>query len=319
MASDRIRRRIERLLDEADEAVARFDWSAVRLSAEAVLALDPENSDALAFLAGAERALGDQPPSDHSASTPSETTDPTTLTSSHDQVRRVLGSRGSQPVQTPLFLEGFLDYASKNPDVQLVKRFVCRARYGEKPRVLATLPSGKAYVYPEFLAFLTTSRGQPGGLAVMLQEVWQQMIVPSIHFAAWVSNPESILLDLARILGPDDPDDSFLNAGLSSPNSFFIAMRTIERVHRGRDLLQGNYIDIATSDGNFVLCEDVADLPNPILDIPRGKRPLKSITETFFPVSHMKAAYSRISGRWQRDVVDRLQEAARHNQSSTRA
>ena len=33
MASERIQRQIERLLDQADEAVARYDWEAVRNSA----------------------------------------------------------------------------------------------------------------------------------------------------------------------------------------------------------------------------------------------------------------------------------------------
>ncbi len=56
MASERMQRRIERLLDEADDAIARFDWEAVRNGAETVLALDPENADGLALLAAVERA-----------------------------------------------------------------------------------------------------------------------------------------------------------------------------------------------------------------------------------------------------------------------
>ena len=58
MASDRFQRRIERLLDEADEAIGRYDWEAVHQAAQAVLAMDPDNKDAPAFLATAERALG---------------------------------------------------------------------------------------------------------------------------------------------------------------------------------------------------------------------------------------------------------------------
>ena len=37
MLSERMQRQIDRLLDEAEEAVARRDWPAVRESAEAVL------------------------------------------------------------------------------------------------------------------------------------------------------------------------------------------------------------------------------------------------------------------------------------------
>ena len=64
MASDRIQRRIETLLDEAGEAVADSDWAVVRDRAQNVLRLDPENSDALSFLAAAERdipSLSNQP------------------------------------------------------------------------------------------------------------------------------------------------------------------------------------------------------------------------------------------------------------------
>ncbi len=37
MASERMQRRIERLLDEADDAIARFDWGAVRNGAQLIL------------------------------------------------------------------------------------------------------------------------------------------------------------------------------------------------------------------------------------------------------------------------------------------
>ena len=57
MASERFQRRIERLLDEADEALAKYDWEAVRQAAVVVLAIDPDNSDGLTFLATVERAL----------------------------------------------------------------------------------------------------------------------------------------------------------------------------------------------------------------------------------------------------------------------
>ncbi|MCI0859096.1 MAG: protein kinase [Chloroflexi bacterium] len=58
MASERRVRRIERLLDEAEDAVSRLDWETVRGLAQAVLAFDPDNADALDLLTGAERALG---------------------------------------------------------------------------------------------------------------------------------------------------------------------------------------------------------------------------------------------------------------------
>ena len=60
MASERLNRQIERLLDEAEQGFSDRDWELVRQRARDVLAFDPGNTDAQAFLAGAERALESQ-------------------------------------------------------------------------------------------------------------------------------------------------------------------------------------------------------------------------------------------------------------------
>ena len=54
MPSERIQRQIDRLLDEAEEALTRFDWEAVAVRAEAVLRFDSSNADAIAFLEAAQ-------------------------------------------------------------------------------------------------------------------------------------------------------------------------------------------------------------------------------------------------------------------------
>ena len=58
MTSDRVQRQIDRLLDEAEEAVSELSWAVVRDRGNAVLGFDPENRDAFAFLTAADRALG---------------------------------------------------------------------------------------------------------------------------------------------------------------------------------------------------------------------------------------------------------------------
>ena len=67
MPSERIQRRIDSLLDEADEAVREHQWTVVRERAQSALTLDPENADALAYLAAAERAPGPNPPASSQA------------------------------------------------------------------------------------------------------------------------------------------------------------------------------------------------------------------------------------------------------------
>ncbi|MBI4202963.1 MAG: protein kinase, partial [Chloroflexi bacterium] len=57
MTSDRTQRQVNRLLDEAEAALAKREWQRVRDLAGDTLALDPSNADARSFLAAAERAL----------------------------------------------------------------------------------------------------------------------------------------------------------------------------------------------------------------------------------------------------------------------
>ena len=57
MASERFQRRIDRILDQIEDAADRRDWAAVRQGALDLLVFDPENEDARNFLAVAPRAL----------------------------------------------------------------------------------------------------------------------------------------------------------------------------------------------------------------------------------------------------------------------
>ena len=57
MPSERVQRRIDALLDEADAAITAGDWQAVVEKATAVLSIDAENEDAGAFLTMAKTTL----------------------------------------------------------------------------------------------------------------------------------------------------------------------------------------------------------------------------------------------------------------------
>jgi serine/threonine protein kinase/class 3 adenylate cyclase len=59
MPSERVQRQIDRLLDEAEAAMAAGDWGTVRLRAEAALALDSSNEDAATYATTAARELGE--------------------------------------------------------------------------------------------------------------------------------------------------------------------------------------------------------------------------------------------------------------------
>ena len=84
MPSERVQRRIDRLLDEAEEAADGADWDRVRYLCDQVLRLDPDNEDAKTFAEAAQRDTGlvaapekKNEPKDASASTP--TVGPTTV------------------------------------------------------------------------------------------------------------------------------------------------------------------------------------------------------------------------------------------------
>ena len=57
MASERIQRRLERLLNQLDEAESQGDWESVRALAQDVLEIDPDNTEAGAYLGFDRRTL----------------------------------------------------------------------------------------------------------------------------------------------------------------------------------------------------------------------------------------------------------------------
>ena len=103
MTTERIKGHIDRLLGEADEALAGRDWTTVHDRATDVLALDPENPDGLALLAAAERALGGQSSSSDVQKSPSIQSAapapiPTSFVSGRYEVKRFLGEGGKKKV-----------------------------------------------------------------------------------------------------------------------------------------------------------------------------------------------------------------------------
>ena len=100
MASERLQRQIERLLDEADQAITQEDWSTVGSRARSVLAIDPENTEGTAYLAAAERALGTSaPPPTSQPQTSSAIPDhPTNFAGGRYQVKGLLGEGGKKRV-----------------------------------------------------------------------------------------------------------------------------------------------------------------------------------------------------------------------------
>ena len=105
MAGDRIQRRIDRLLDQAEEAADEPNWQRVRELSQNILAFDPENTDALGFLAAADRSLPESASTPNSQSTsiptistPTTPSQPTSFANGRYQVKRFLGEGGKKKV-----------------------------------------------------------------------------------------------------------------------------------------------------------------------------------------------------------------------------
>ena len=107
MVTERVQRRIERLLDQIDTAEALGDWQQVFDLARDVLAIDQENREALAYPQSAERRLGilSESGADSSldAASPSSSPTPTpalptSFVSGRYTVKRFLGEGGKKKV-----------------------------------------------------------------------------------------------------------------------------------------------------------------------------------------------------------------------------
>ncbi|MSQ15491.1 MAG: hypothetical protein EXR50_06480, partial [Dehalococcoidia bacterium] len=122
MTSERMQRRIERLLEQADEAIEGLQWERLREIARAVLGIDRENADALAYLAAAESNLvpSESPTAAEGAAAqaPAPKPDPapalpTSFVNGRYVVKRLLGEGGKKIVYetTDTVLERDVAYA----------------------------------------------------------------------------------------------------------------------------------------------------------------------------------------------------------------
>ena len=109
MASDRIIRRIERLLDQIEHEADEQDWQRVIDLAQEVAGFDPENVDAKAFLQVAEERQSSshvappppshyQPSSASAVSASSPTGHPTSFAGGRYLVKDFLGEGGKKQV-----------------------------------------------------------------------------------------------------------------------------------------------------------------------------------------------------------------------------
>ena len=102
MPSERVQRQIDRLLDEAEQAMGVLNWEVVFQRSQAVLVLDALNEDAKSYLDASERAAGATPKTAPQVAIPAPPAPvaplPTSFVSGRYQVKRFLGEGGKKKV-----------------------------------------------------------------------------------------------------------------------------------------------------------------------------------------------------------------------------
>ncbi|NQW16097.1 MAG: protein kinase [Chloroflexi bacterium] len=159
MPSERVQRRIERLLDQAEEAVDERDWPVVDEIARSVLNIAPSNSDAQAFLGLAAPHVGGQstPVTQvQNAPPPARVTEladgPTSFANGRYEVKSLLGEGGKKKVYLAhdttldrdvafglIKAEG-LDAASRQ---RITREAQAMARLGDNPNIMPIFDLGE--------------------------------------------------------------------------------------------------------------------------------------------------------------------------------
>ncbi|MEZ4492243.1 MAG: protein kinase [Dehalococcoidia bacterium] len=196
MVSERIQRRIDALLDEADEAAATKSWSIVLENARAVLGIDAANDDARAFQQMATAAMQEAPEVASSdsrsafaahepATNTPEPAHPDSFVAGRYRVERFLGdgakkrvflardnSLDRQVAFAQLRTEG-LDSMGRQ---RLVREAQAMARLGNHPRLVGIYDIGEEDGTP----FIVEEYMEGGDLAAQLREAEGGLPLPDV-------------------------------------------------------------------------------------------------------------------------------------------
>ena len=176
MASDRIQRRIDRLLDQAEEAMDQLNWDAVRQYAQAVLSLDSGNTDGLAYLDSADQVQPNPPnpvtPLGPTSPTPGQADQPTSFANGRYQVKRFLGEGGKKKVYLAqdTLLDSEVAFAlikteglDEVPRTRITREAQAMGRLGSHPHIVTVFDLGQENGQPYMVTELM-GRGDVEGL-----------------------------------------------------------------------------------------------------------------------------------------------------------
>ena len=209
MATERLRRRIEHLLDEAEEAISQHKWEIVRGHAQSVLALDPDNPDGIALIEAAHRASAASDSSVETAPTASPSASnaamsneqPTSFAGGRYQVKRFLGEGGKKKVYLAhdtlldrevafaLIKTDGLDETSRS---RIQREAQAMGRLGSHPHIVTVFDLGEEQDQP----FMVTELMGGGDVEGMIEDATDHRL--SLEQAINVANETCRGLDFAH-------------------------------------------------------------------------------------------------------------------------
>jgi hypothetical protein len=211
---------------------------------------------------------------------------------------------------------GFVEYIAGNPGLKPRKTFDAMGGPGNMPSTPThwRYPAGKAFVFPEYFAFLTTRRyGQ--GLKGYGEEVARGMTKEMkllMMYHRWAVHPASIAMDISKVAkalnnlfsGPE-----IISHALTNQYSFFFPLSALTGIETGggvassirgratkKEALYPPYFRLITQDETYVVQQ--------------------SSELKIWNYSYLKRGYESISSKWNTDALEMLQTAARKNQAA---
>ena len=178
MPSERVQRQIDRLLDEAEQALTARDWERVRVLVEDALRLDPDNADARTFLEAANRDSA--PPVLNSVPADAPAAQPTSFANGRYTVTKFLGEGGKKKVYLArdslldrdvafalIKTEG-LDEASR---VRVQREAQAMGRLGAHPHIVTVFDIGEENGQP-YLVLPVLAGGDVEGVICIRRNRW---------------------------------------------------------------------------------------------------------------------------------------------------
>ncbi len=162
-------------------------------------------------------------------------------------------------MSTASHLPEFMEYLGSRQDMKPDKTFDARAAEAAVlPTGISSFPLGDVFLYPEFLAFLTT-RKFSGGAAGYREDVVHRLTEfgkGTFMVHKWFIHPASTISDLAKYFNNKYQSKQVITDALTNQHSFFVPLSKIKAVNTGGGWPHPPTITITTDETTYLLYQN---------------------------------------------------------------